>query len=325
MAGRFRARHCALSRRRLVRGGPFSTLGQPSLNDNGTVAFLGSAAGAKGIFTGSDPTANKVVQVGESINLIDRQGHLVPAQIQNISFSRDGLNNRGQIAFSALTNVGQFAIRADPLVLEPLPPGAAANSPIPPVNAGPPWQFQLRRGRSVCTRGCRVGLIDPAIATGYTYTAGAGAANFAGVLIPAPLPGGDATFQVEFASFSDPLLAGTLYDFTAKVPGGVAEFTIRGIDPAENLDPNNPLAFVTGLLWTDGFDGQVIMTPLTVDTAPKPCDTDNDGDIDISDLLTIRNANGQPAAFGDPRDGSGDGRINVADLRYCQLRTTPAQ
>jgi hypothetical protein len=53
------------------------------------------------------------------------------------------------------------------------------------------------------------------------------------------------------------------------------------------------------------------------------CDADGDQDVDNTDLLIIRNANGQVAAPGDPRDGNGDGKINVADVRYCSLRKTP--
>ena len=53
----------------------------------------------------------------------------------------------------------------------------------------------------------------------------------------------------------------------------------------------------------------------------KRCDADGDGDIDNADLLIIRNANLQVSSGpSDPRDGNGDGVINVADVRYCQLR-----
>jgi hypothetical protein len=53
------------------------------------------------------------------------------------------------------------------------------------------------------------------------------------------------------------------------------------------------------------------------------CDTDGDRDVDLADLLSIRNANGQAATgLTDPRDGNSDMLINVADARYCQLRLT---
>lgn len=54
------------------------------------------------------------------------------------------------------------------------------------------------------------------------------------------------------------------------------------------------------------------------------CDANNDGKVDQTDLNIIRAANGQVASGpNDPRDGNGDGFINVADVRYCQLRQTP--
>lgn len=57
-------------------------------------------------------------------------------------------------------------------------------------------------------------------------------------------------------------------------------------------------------------------------TIPR-CDIDADGDVDVIDLRLIRAANGQLAIQGDPRDGNRDGRINVADVRFCQLRLLP--
>lgn len=54
------------------------------------------------------------------------------------------------------------------------------------------------------------------------------------------------------------------------------------------------------------------------------CDVDNDNDVDNTDLALIRAKNGQLASGpNDPFDANGDGRINVADVRYCQLRKTP--
>ncbi len=53
------------------------------------------------------------------------------------------------------------------------------------------------------------------------------------------------------------------------------------------------------------------------------CDADSDGDVDMTDLNLIRAANGQMASGPtDPKDGNSDGKINVADVRYCQLRMT---
>jgi hypothetical protein len=56
------------------------------------------------------------------------------------------------------------------------------------------------------------------------------------------------------------------------------------------------------------------------------CDADADGNIDTDDIRIIRMANGQKASSAtDPRDGNGDGVINIADQRYCSLRCTLPQ
>jgi hypothetical protein len=58
--------------------------------------------------------------------------------------------------------------------------------------------------------------------------------------------------------------------------------------------------------------------------ATLTCDVNTDGVVDQADLAIIRAANGQiPAGANDARDANGDGKINVLDYRYCQLRLTP--
>lgn len=54
------------------------------------------------------------------------------------------------------------------------------------------------------------------------------------------------------------------------------------------------------------------------------CDVNGDGKVTQADLVLIRNKNGQSASGpNDPYDPNKDGKINVADVRYCQLRLTP--
>jgi PKD repeat protein len=54
------------------------------------------------------------------------------------------------------------------------------------------------------------------------------------------------------------------------------------------------------------------------------CDVNNDGAVTMADLLLIRGKNGQNASGPtDPYDPNRDGKINVADVRFCQLRLTP--
>jgi hypothetical protein len=47
---------------------------------------------------------------------------------------------------------------------------------------------------------------------------------------------------------------------------GLTEFSLRGIDPAAGLDPEDPNAFITGLLFGGDINGDLIITPLAVDS-----------------------------------------------------------
>ncbi len=75
--------------------GPYSSLGEPSINDTGTVAFLaGLDAAGPGIFTGPDPAADKVIRTGDP---------LFGSTVMSLDISESGaaLNNFGRIAFWA--------------------------------------------------------------------------------------------------------------------------------------------------------------------------------------------------------------------------------
>ncbi|MBH8563429.1 hypothetical protein I8748_14760 [Nostoc sp. CENA67] len=101
--------------------GLFSRFFRLAINDNNQVAFNGQLRDgsenvfADGIFTGSDPVADKVIGIGDS---------LLGGTVTNLFFS-GGLNNSGQISFYAeyLDDAGNTitgVFRADP-VLESIP------------------------------------------------------------------------------------------------------------------------------------------------------------------------------------------------------------
>ena len=53
------------------------------------------------------------------------------------------------------------------------------------------------------------------------------------------------------------------------------------------------------------------------------CDVNFDNKVTNADLVLIRAKNGQNASGPiDPYDPNRDGKINVADVRYCQLHLT---
>ncbi len=78
----------------------FSSLSVPDINNNGQLAFgAGIGALGNGIFTGSDPVADRVVGTGDA---------LFGFNVSTIFFTVGGLNNNGDIAFSyRLTNGGE--------------------------------------------------------------------------------------------------------------------------------------------------------------------------------------------------------------------------
>jgi len=47
---------------------------------------------------------------------------------------------------------------------------------------------------------------------------------------------------------------------------GLTQFSLRGIDPKAGLDPENPNTFITGLLFAGDINGDLLITPLAVDS-----------------------------------------------------------
>ena len=85
-----------------------------AINNNNNVAFTATLPqGEKGIFTGADPVADKVIATGDS---------LAGSTVTNLSFLRSGLNNNNQIAFSVeLADGTQGIFRAEPVTPPPPP------------------------------------------------------------------------------------------------------------------------------------------------------------------------------------------------------------
>jgi hypothetical protein len=74
---------------------PFAFFGfrPPSINNAGDVAFHGTLDdGTSGVFTGPDPTLDRVIAVGDTLD---------GAVVQNITFCEEGLNDSGQLGFVA--------------------------------------------------------------------------------------------------------------------------------------------------------------------------------------------------------------------------------
>ena len=95
---------------------------------------------------------------------------------------------------------------------------------------------------------------------GYDYIVNAGPA-VASVLINDPLPNGDSEFTLNLPGFgSFALNVGETFDLTTFLPGGFTEFSITGIDTTEMLDPDDPMAFVTGLTFVGVTEAEIDFT-----------------------------------------------------------------
>ncbi len=89
-----------------------SGTGTPSINNLGTVAFFGLLKnGRDGIFTGPDPTADKVIMSGDALD---------GSTVDGLVFWRDGLNNNGQLAFWAKLADGREGVYRADIVPEPI-------------------------------------------------------------------------------------------------------------------------------------------------------------------------------------------------------------
>ena len=113
-------------------------------------------------------------------------------------------------------------------------------------------------------------FIDPLVAIGYDFIVNSGP-NFQSVILPDI---GDGLYDI-YDSLGN-LLAGafpfgTPFDFGV---GGISAFTVLGIEAGAGLDPNDPLAFVTGLTFAGVGQVNMNMNPITEGqddaTVPEP-------------------------------------------------------
>jgi hypothetical protein len=125
------------------------------------------------------------------------------------------------------------------------------NDPDPNDAFGAPYLFSIESvGPDSVT------FIDPVVALGYDYAIGAGNPNFASVILPDV---GDGVYDLIFDGIHHSVLAGQQFFFP---PGGVAAFSVRGIEASAGLDPTNVVAFVTGLTFVGQGRFTGSMTPI---------------------------------------------------------------
>jgi hypothetical protein len=209
----------------------------------------------QGIFVHQAGTYAAIAREGDAM-----LGSTVQDFFNSVSFFVVG-SNAGHIFFPVrLTDGREVIVRADP--------GTSVSFPALPTSCtGVSCRFGLtpQHWLGVGPNGVPL-YFDPDIATGYDYSLDEGDPLFASVIVPEPLPNGDASFTLIVGEASFPLAAGEHFDLTQIDPLGVAAFSIRGIDPGEELDPEDPLAFVTGATFMEEREANVTMTAVV----PEP-------------------------------------------------------
>jgi hypothetical protein len=206
----------------------------------------GGASGGSGGLGGTPAQAG--FDAGNNVNFLTLPG------------SRTGqvldLQNTSNVG-AGVPGLYSFAIRNGQL------PGDSATNPLLPVVVDGEFRFDLNIGdinRRI--------FIDPILAVGYDYSVQSGP-NFSSVLLPTGI-GDDLydlfSFDTALNTYVDTgtdITGGVVYNFA---PGGVDRFSIRGIETSANLDPNNPLAFVTGLTFANTGNAVVFQSPVVVNT-----------------------------------------------------------
>ena len=193
-------------------------------------------------------TLPSVLSTGQALQI----GHKYAIQFQMIQ-TRDGTDNLSQANFltrslSFFDFTPQLGSTTPPIINLPMVDGTTGVYHFNIGSVGPG----------------SVTYIDPTIAVGYKYATGTGDPNFASVILPDV---GGGVFDLSFDATEVSLDAGMQYFFPA---GGVADFTVTGINSAAELDPADTSAFLTGLTFVKDGSFTGTMTPLTEDIAATP-------------------------------------------------------
>jgi hypothetical protein len=151
----------------------------------------------------------------------------------------------------------------------PTPPGSTPATPLLPTETTVDGFAFVVPSDAIIER--EIFFIDPEVAVGYTYAV-EGGSSFSSALVPEQGLGDD-MFTLTANGVAFALATGQEFVFADFLAGPVTTFTITGIDPALALDPDNPVAFVTGVALQDvpvDVDQRVTQNPIVIDTDVAP-------------------------------------------------------
>ena len=111
-------------------------------------------------------------------------------------------------------------------------------------------------------------FIDPLVAIGYDFIVNSGP-NFQSVILPDI---GDGLYDI-YDSLRQPsrgVRSPSVHPSTSDW-GGISAFKVLGIEASAGLDPNDPLAFVTGLTFAGVGQVNMNMNPITEGQGRRDC------------------------------------------------------
>lgn len=145
-------------------------------------------------------------------------------------------------------------------------PGETPANPILPVVVDNSYTFEFDVDLNQTV------FIDPEVAIGYDYAiTNASSPLIASVVLPTGF--GDDIYELWLWDgtnfvFDSNLNAASVFDFTTASPSGIDRFRILGIEASLNVDPTDPLAFVTGLTFASAGTVSMSQTPIVFNTDP---------------------------------------------------------
>jgi hypothetical protein len=198
----------------------------------------GSASGGSGGLGGTP--ANAGYDAGDGINYYSLPGSRTGDILDVVNQSNVSPTTPGLWRFNFTTTSS---------------PGETPDNPLMPVIVDNSFVFNFP------VQPDRTFFIDPEIAIGYDYAV-SGGPLFASVTAPTGINTSN-IFDLVFGTSNVSITGGVAYNFGTPQ----SSFRIQGIDLAANLDPTNPLAFVTGVSFDRSGSVTVTQTPVTFNTS----------------------------------------------------------
>ena len=322
--------------------GSFDYQSNGNASSNNSVGPQKNGIGLQGLFLISEMAGVRVDAVRNNVNSWWGGAGGIGGNVWGTCGPVAGAAGKGcaYTMFNNFKGLKLMGINTLPGVTRPAGPGAqpagdwyadyqdwfVANQTAPTTTAGGSWSTM---GFSCC-------------ASGTSLTAAIAELILSPVALVAPDPILFSTVGLSPNTATNPV--GTSHTVTAltqavnnaPVPGVTVTFRVMtGPNTGKNGSGTTGADGKTSFMYTDtagpgtdtiqAFIGTTLSSNVVVKIWGLACDINNDGKVSPADILLIRSRlNTVATSVTDPYDPNRDGVVNVADMRYCQLRQTAA-